>query len=359
MALVERAEALADSTDWIKTADELKKLQAEWQQIGAGPASGHEGHLEALPRRVRSLLHAPQRRPDRAQGNVVGEPREEGSALRPRRGAGRVARVGQGRGRDPPAAGRMEDDRPRAPHQVGGDLAALPHRLRHVLRTLQAPRRDRARSQAGRPRRRSSSSSRRWRLPRAGRSRRRRPTSPSDLLERVRSLRTRWNQTTPVVRQGADPLSARFIDALARLMTGHPDAFKGTELDVEASRQKMEKLCARVEGFLDRRRARRRRARRRWPKCCAKRSPPTPSADAPAKNRSGARWPTKCARRRRRGAGSARCRAKPARQLTERFHKACNRFFEQYSGARCRQRRSRSAGSRWGHGRLTAEGLRL
>ena len=33
-------------------------------------------------------------------------------------------------------------------------------------------------------------------------------------------------------------------------MSGHPDAFKGTELDVEASRQKMEKLCARVEGFL-------------------------------------------------------------------------------------------------------------
>ena len=34
------------------------------------------------------------------------------------------------------------------------------------------------------------------------------------------------------------------------LLTGYPDAFKGTELDVEASRQKMEKLCARVEGFL-------------------------------------------------------------------------------------------------------------
>ena len=37
LALIERAEALADSTDWIKTADELKKLQPEWQQIGAVP----------------------------------------------------------------------------------------------------------------------------------------------------------------------------------------------------------------------------------------------------------------------------------------------------------------------------------
>ena len=37
LALIVRAEALADSTDWIKTADELKKLQAEWQQIGPVP----------------------------------------------------------------------------------------------------------------------------------------------------------------------------------------------------------------------------------------------------------------------------------------------------------------------------------
>src|SRR4029078_5586564 len=32
LALCEKAEALADSSDWIKTAEELKKLQAEWQE---------------------------------------------------------------------------------------------------------------------------------------------------------------------------------------------------------------------------------------------------------------------------------------------------------------------------------------
>ena len=37
LALIARAEELADSTDWIKTADELKKLQAEWQQVGPVP----------------------------------------------------------------------------------------------------------------------------------------------------------------------------------------------------------------------------------------------------------------------------------------------------------------------------------
>jgi hypothetical protein len=37
LALCDKAEALADSTDWIKTADELKKLQTEWQAIGPIP----------------------------------------------------------------------------------------------------------------------------------------------------------------------------------------------------------------------------------------------------------------------------------------------------------------------------------
>ena len=37
IALCEKAEALADSTDWIATADALKALQAEWKTIGPAP----------------------------------------------------------------------------------------------------------------------------------------------------------------------------------------------------------------------------------------------------------------------------------------------------------------------------------
>src|SRR4029079_18396254 len=37
LAIIERADALSQSTDWIKTAEELKKLQAEWQAIGPVP----------------------------------------------------------------------------------------------------------------------------------------------------------------------------------------------------------------------------------------------------------------------------------------------------------------------------------
>ncbi len=152
MALIERAEALADSTDWIKTADELKKLQAEWQQVGPVPRQDtkitwkrfRDACDRFFTRRNADLTERKETwTANLAKKDALCARAEELAASR---------EWDTGGVRDPPPAGRMEDDRPRAPHQVRGDLAALPHRLRHVLRPLQAPRRDRARSQARRSR---------------------------------------------------------------------------------------------------------------------------------------------------------------------------------------------------------------
>ena len=91
IALCERAEALADSTNWIQTAEEIKGLQAEWKTDRPGDARTGKGHLGAVPRRVRSLLHPPPGRSGEAQGGLGREPREEGSAVRrrPRRSPSR------------------------------------------------------------------------------------------------------------------------------------------------------------------------------------------------------------------------------------------------------------------------------
>ncbi len=114
-----------------------------------GASSGHPRGLEAIPRSVRSILQPPQRRPRAAEGSLGDEPGEERSLVRPRGTTGRVARVGaRGRG-DPSAAGRLEDDRSRAPEQVRSVVAALPCRMRSLLRPLQAARRDRTRSPPG------------------------------------------------------------------------------------------------------------------------------------------------------------------------------------------------------------------
>src|SRR5690606_23403647 len=49
-SLCERAEALADSSDWVRTASEIQALQAEWKTIG--PVS--RGHERAIWERFRA-----------------------------------------------------------------------------------------------------------------------------------------------------------------------------------------------------------------------------------------------------------------------------------------------------------------
>ena len=93
--LCERAEALADSTDWVKTATEIQPLQAEWKTHRSGRTRPRKGDLGALSRRMRSVLHPAPGRSEAAQGRVGRQSRPEGSALRHRRGAGRLDRVGQ------------------------------------------------------------------------------------------------------------------------------------------------------------------------------------------------------------------------------------------------------------------------
>ena len=96
-ALIERAEALADSTDWIKTADELKKLQLEWQQIG--PVPRHD--TRATWKRFREACDKffTRRNADLAERKETWSANldEEGSALRARRGARQPHATGTGR----------------------------------------------------------------------------------------------------------------------------------------------------------------------------------------------------------------------------------------------------------------------
>ena len=151
-AVVDEAEALAASTDWAKAAARFQELQTEWQQTRPGPARGGTRTGAPVPRRVQRVLRAPARGSGRSQEGLDRQPLEEGSAVRARRNAGRIDRLGRGRRRDEAPAGRMEDHRPRSPQQVRGDLESLPRRRRQVLRALPPPPRDHARDEACRTR---------------------------------------------------------------------------------------------------------------------------------------------------------------------------------------------------------------
>ena len=286
-ALCARAEELAASREWERAASEIRRLQAEWKTIGPVRRTKSEAIWQRFRTACDTFFDRYKRR-DEIELEAKHADREalvvELEALAAPSITGQAPAA---KDEAPAAPSTMDEASPAEP--VGEpESPSAP-----VADTVAAP-----------------------------------AEIPSDLLERVRSLRTRWNQTTPVVRQGADPLSARFIDALARLLTGHPEAFKGTELDVEASRQKMEKLCARVEGFLA----------DAAPAPAGSQALAEMLREALASNTIGgkageeAKWRAMADEVRQAQASWSRLGPVPGdtgRQLTERFHKACNRFFEQ------------------------------
>jgi hypothetical protein len=363
LAIIERAEALSTSSDWIKTADELKQLQTEWQAIGPVPRQD----TRATWKRFREACDAffTRRNADlalRKETWAANQARKEALCARAEelalstdwdRASAEIRRLqADWKNVGPVRRTRSEAlwqrfrlacdtffDRYKRRDEIDlesrqADREALVLELESLVATglgdegdLHAPEvmGDIA------------------------------PPAPSAydnvaLLERVRSLRSRWNQSSAAVRQGADPLSPRFMNALERLIAAYPDAFRGTELDIDANRRKMEKLCERVEGFLQEAVA-----------------PPSSSQalatmlrEALASNTIGGRAGEETKWRAMaddvRAAQASWTRLGPApgeigRQLNDRFHRACSRFFEQYrrhapQTTQPQQQRGRPVGAR-------------
>ena len=333
IALIERAEALADSTDWIKTSEELKKLQAEWQQVGPVPRQD----TKSTWKRFRDACDKffTRRNADLA------ERKETWAANLARKEAlcARAEELAASREWDRAAA---EMRRMQAEWKTIGPVRrsksdAIWNRFRTACDTFfdRYKRRDEIELEAKQADREGLVAELEGLIPAPAAAEgeaapAERLEAPGDLLERVRSLRSRWNATTPVVRHGADPLSGRFVGALERLLTEYPESFRGTELDVDASRQKMEKLVVRVEGFV----------------ADAAATPANSSKaladmlrEALAANTIGGRageeskWRAMAEEVRQAQSAFSRMVPVPGetgRQMSERFNRACNRFFEQY-----------------------------
>ena len=327
LALIARAEELADSTDWIKTAEELKKLQAEWQQVGPTPRQDTRGTWKRFREACDRFFS--RRNADLAERKEVWSGNlEKKEAL-----CVRAEELAASRDWEKAAA---EIRRLQAEWKTIGPVRrskseAVWQRFRTACDTFfdRYKRRDEIELESKQADREGLVAELEALAPAEGAA-----GEPgrdgAGLLEQVRSLRSRWNQTTPVVRQGADPLSARFVAALERTLEAHPDAFRGTELDVEQSRQRMEKLIARVESYLT----------------DAAAAPPNSSQalatmlrEALAANTIGGRagdeskWRSMAEEVRQAQASWSRLGPVPGdagRELNERFHKATSRFFELY-----------------------------
>jgi hypothetical protein len=323
LALCERAEALADSTDWIKTAEEMKKLQAEWQASGPVPRPD----TRVVWKRFRDACDRffTRRNEDLAQRKEVWS----GNQAKKEALCARAEELAQSRDWDKAAS---ELRRLQAEWKNVGPVRrtkseALWQRFRAAADTFfdRYKRRDEIEIESRQADREALLQELEGFFPAEGAE----AAAPPDLLDKVRSLRTRWNQSTTAVRQGADPLAGRFFSAMERLLTTFPESFKGTELDVDASRQRMEKLVARLESFVAEN-----ETRPDSPQDLAARL-----REALASNTIGGRageeskWRTMAEEVRSAQSSFARLVPVPGeagKELSERFHKACNRFFDQY-----------------------------
>src|SRR4029079_9149177 len=363
LALIERAEALAQSTDWIKTAEELKKLQTEWQAIGPVPRQDTRTTWKRFREACDTFFT--RRNSDLAQRKEIwatNQAKKEALCVRAEqlatsmeweRSAGEIRRL-QTEWETIGPVRRSRSDALWQRFRAACDAFFDRYKRRDQIE-LEAKQADRealvAELESLSPAQRSAASD--THAPEVVADIAPPPQLAMDhtaVLERVRSLRNRWNQSTPVVRHGADPLSARFMSALERLLAGYPEAFKGTELDVESNRQKMVKLCERVEGFLT-----------------DVAATPANSSQALAAmlrealaantigGRAGEETKWRAMAEDVRGAQASWTRLGPVpgdlgRQLTDRFHRACSRFFDQFRRHMPQQepatRRAKAVGAR-------------
>ena len=240
-ALVERAEALAPSSDWVKTAAEMQALQAEWKTIG--PVS--RGQEKAIWERFRSACDRfftrrqedLKRRKDDwasnlarkealcAQAEALAESTDWNAASATLKklqaewktiGPVRKAKSEVVWQRFREACDHFFE---RYKHRDSLELQEKAKARDEVIRELEGL------------------------LPYEGG-----PTDPPEqLYKTIQDARARWQQAPELPRGLQQDLAARYYQTLGRLVAAWPSAFTGTDLDPDTTRKRMEKLVARVE----------------------------------------------------------------------------------------------------------------
>ncbi len=244
-ALCARAEALADSTDWVRTADTIKQLQGEWKTIG--PVT--RGHEKAVWERFRSACDRffTRRHEDLKERKhewsdnlakkeaLIAEADQLAQSTEWERAASRIKqlqaewkKVGPVRKNKSEAIWQrfrgacdtfFERYKTRDQVAVAGKLAdreTAVAELEALIPGADAPD----------------------------------APLPDDLYAKVQAARARYLQGPDLPRHTLAPLAERLNAALLALVHRWPEGFRGTELDPEATRRKMEKLVGKIEALL-------------------------------------------------------------------------------------------------------------
>jgi hypothetical protein len=243
-ALCERAEGLADRTSWVQTAEEIKRLQAEWKTVG--PVS--RGQEKAIWERFRIACDRffTRRHEDLVQRKALwAENFAKKDAL-----CVRAEALAESADWDA-AAGELR--RLQAEWKTIGPVKksrsdAIWQRFRGACDRFFA--RFAQRHEIARGERVAAREAICVELEAASAVSTSGDPVPADLLASVRSLRARWQEE--LAMRGVDPdrgaaLGRRFAAAFDRVIVRWPQVFGGTDLDPEANRLRMEALVRRVE----------------------------------------------------------------------------------------------------------------
>jgi hypothetical protein len=234
-ALCVQAEALAESNDWLKTAEALKKLQAEWKEMG--PVAHNKA--KAVWDRFRKACDRffSRRDEDRKQRRTAGAQNlEKKQALCVKAealagssdwdAASAEIKALQGEWKQVGPVRASQSDAVWQRFRAACDLFFDRYKRRDELAddALVAARETLCAEVEGLV------------------------AEPAETLaDKVLAAQASWRQAKAVSREKGEALNARFADAVARLVETQPAAFAGTELDPEVTLKKMEKLCARIE----------------------------------------------------------------------------------------------------------------
>jgi hypothetical protein len=245
-ALCVRAEALSSSADWIRTADAIKALQAEWKTVGLAP--------RAEEKRLWDRFHAAcdafftRRREDLQQRKEVWAAnlaRKEALCTQAEaiatttdwpKGIDDIKRLqAEWRTIGPVRKTRADElwRRFRAAcdtffdayqHRDPAAAAVVTAEAEAVCAELEAL------------------------LPHADTEA---PTAPGALGDAVADIRQRWaGKVAALPRERALRMGDRFVHALALLAEKWPDSFAGTDIDPRANVRTLDELCAQVERLL-------------------------------------------------------------------------------------------------------------
>jgi hypothetical protein len=237
--LVARSEALAGSTDWLKTADEFRRLQGEWKQVGPTPHKPSQVLWERFRGGADRFFSRRKEDLDRRK--------HEWAANLERKEALCVRAEALISSTDWEATS-AEMKRLQAEWKSVGPVRkskadAVWERFRKAVDAFferYAQRDDLGRAAAAAER--EAMIAELEEIPA--------DAPPADVAAKVLALVTRWRQAGAAPRDAAETLNRRFADARNRVVEAHPEAFRKTELDPEANRSRMEKLCAKVEALL-------------------------------------------------------------------------------------------------------------